>query len=258
MNDPIKKFIERNRDAFDHLEPPTEVLQRLKVQLAPVSQVKKGFFQQRQRITWLVAAALLAGVACTYVWLNFSHNAPHPDEPDLAQQSDHKAPTTVIVPVEKHIETQPAPKIEEPQEEIRHVTAQATPTPKPLADRLADSSSASARLAAILEIEQSGRMDDQLKSMLSETMNNDNNTNVRLAALDVLSHHLQDPKVAEILAAALTDQDDPLVQLGIVKVAAELNHVGIEEALFAVARNPYTFTAVKDEAYAVLLHQEKL
>src|SRR5690606_11473347 len=118
--------------------------------------------------------------------------------------------------------------------------------------------SASTRLAAILEIEQSGRMDDSLRTMLSETMNHDGNTNVRLAALDVLSRHLNDPEVADLLATALTSQDDPLVQLGIVRIAAQIDHMGIEEALFTVARNPYTFTAVKDEAYAVLLHQEKL
>jgi hypothetical protein len=64
--------------------------------------------------------------------------------------------------------------------------------------------------------------------------------------------------VADLLATALTGQDDPLVQLGIVRIAAQLDHVGIEEALFAVARSPYTFEAVKDEAYAVLLYQEKL
>src|SRR5690606_12032638 len=122
----------------------------------------------------------------------------------------------------------------------------------------ADSTSASNRLAAILEIEQMERMDAQFVAMLSETMNHDGNTNVRLAALDVLSRHLDDPQVADVLATALTSQDDPLVQLGIVRIAAQIDHVGIEEALFAVARSPYTFEAVKDEAYAVLLYQEKL
>ncbi|WP_353126822.1 HEAT repeat domain-containing protein [Parapedobacter pyrenivorans] len=256
MNDPIKKYIKRNRDAFDHLEPPTEVLQRLKTQLTPVRPVKKNIFQRYPRTTWLIAAALLAGVACTYVLLNHRYDAPHLEKPDLAQRPISKVPTTEIVPVEKSVETQLAPKTEEPQEKTRHVKPQAEP--KPLATRLADSTSASIRLAAILEIEQSGRMDDRLRLMLSESMNHDNNTNVRLAALDVLSRHLQDPQVADLLAESLTSQDDPLVQLGIVKIAAQLNHVGIEEALFAVARNPYTFTAVKDEAYAILLHQEKL
>ena len=257
MNDPIKKFVQRNRDAFDHLEPPAEALQRVKARLIPVRQVKEGFFQRHQRATWWIAAGLLAGVVCTYVLLNHSPTTLQPDELDLAQRPMSEVATAEIVPDEKHGETLPAPTVEQPPaEEPRHLAAR--PKPKPLATRLADSTSASIRLAAILEIEQSGRMDDRIRSMLSETMNHDDNTNVRLAALDVLSRHLKDPQVADLLADALTDQDDPLVQLGIVKIAAQLNHVGIEEALFAVARNPYTFTAVKDEAYAVLLHQEKL
>lgn len=258
MNDPLKKFVQQHREAFDRLEPSAEVLRRLQRQLKPTPARQRLVFQKYPWTIGLVAASLLIGLFCTYLlfdggWLR------HKNEPHIAQQPVEKTPLTAEPPVVQEAEgPAEAPVAEPPKQEARNVAVQPKPMPIPLAVRLADSTSASTRLAAILEIEQSGRMDHPLRSMLSETMNHDGNTNVRLAALDVLSRHLNDPKVADLLATALTSQDDPLVQLGIVRIAAQIDHTGIEEALFAVARNPYTFTAVKDEAYAVLLHQEKL
>lgn len=258
MNDPLKKFVQQHREAFDKLEPSAEVLQRLQQQLRPTPARQRHIFQKYPWTIGLVAASLLIGLFCTYLlfdggWVRHN-NGPH-----IAQQPVERTSLTAAPPVVQEVES-PAevPVAEPPKPEARNVAVPPKPKPIPLAKRLADSTSASTRLAAILEIEQSGRMDGPLKAMLSETMNHDGNTNVRLAALDVLSRHLDDPEVADLLATALTSQDDPLVQLGIVRIAAQIDHMGIEEALFTVARNPYTFTAVKDEAYAVLLHQEKL
>lgn len=263
MNDPLKKFVKQHREAFDHLEPPTGVFQRLQTQLqaeparsAPAT--KHRILWQHRRTAWLVAASLLIGLVCAYLLFDGGRIPSH-NEPQIVHQPVERAPLTAETPVTAQAELPVELPAAEPQlQEARHTVVRREPAPAPLAVRLADSTSASTRLAAILEIEQSGRIDGHLLAMLSETMNRDGNTNVRLAALDVLSRHIDDPQVADLLATALIGQDDPLVQLGIVRIAAQLDHVGIEEALFAVARSPYTFEAVKDEAYAVLLYQEKL
>ncbi|MEC3879979.1 HEAT repeat domain-containing protein [Parapedobacter sp. 10938] len=266
MNDPLKKFVQEHRAAFDREEPPEGVLQRLQAQLKPEPTVSTPIPQhpvsgRYRRATWLVAASLLIGLVCAYLFFD-SGWTQRPDAPQIVHQPVEQAPITAEPPVTAQVgmpaESPEPPVAELRQKEPRNTTSRREPAQAPLAVRLADSSSASTRLAAILEIEQAGRMDEQLVAMLSETMNRDGNTNVRLAALDVLSSHLEDPQVADLLATALTHQDDPLVQLGIVRIAAQIDHVGIEEALFAVARSPYTFEAVKDEAYAVLLYQEKL
>ncbi|WP_262248868.1 HEAT repeat domain-containing protein [Parapedobacter soli] len=249
MNDPLKKFVQQHREAFDGLEPPTGVLRRLQMQLKPE--------RRYRRAAWLVAASLLIGLVCTYLFFDGEAIQRH-SEPQIVHQPVEPAPRTADSSVTAQVELPVEAPVEEQPQEARHRVAPREPAPVPLAVRLADSTSASTRLAAILEIEQSGRMNGRIVAMLSETMNRDGNTNVRLAALDVLSRRIDDPQVADLLAAALTTQDDPLVQLGIVRIAARIDHVGIEEALFAVARNPYTFEAVKDEAYAVLLYQEKL
>lgn len=270
MNDPLKKFVQENREAFDHLVPPTDVLQRLKTQLVPPPVVKKPFMQRHGKAIWLVAASSLVGIVCTYVLLS------RPDmpqgggaEPRIAQQAD----TEVVAPrpakgmpsaADSSLSNEPSPQVaiaQRPQpspskKAVRPASAQ--PHTPPLFSRLADSTSASIRLAAILEIEQSNKLDDHTLTKLFSTMNHDANTNVRLAALDVLSRQLHRPQVADRFADALAVQSDPVVQLGLVKIAAQLNHVAVEEALFALARSPYTFSAVKDEAYAILLNQDKL
>lgn len=263
MNDPLKKFVKQHREAFDQLEPPMGVLQRLQTQLQsesarPEPATKHHTLWRHRRAAWLVAASLLVGLACAYLFFDGGpiqrHNAPQ-----IVHQPVERAPLTAKPPVTAQAELPVEPPAEEPQQQVaRHTATHREPAPAPLAVRLSDSTSASTRLAAILEIEQSEHIDDRLLAMLSETMNRDGNTNVRLAALDVLGQHIDDLQVADLLATALTRQDDPLVQLGIVRIAAQIDHVGIEEALFAVARSPYTFEAVKDEAYAVLLYQEKL
>lgn len=266
MNDPLKKFVNQHRESFDQLEPSEEVLLRLRAQLnraATEPEVTQPLLQRYRRAAWLAAASLLIGLVCAYLFV---------DRGALVQEGH---PRLVQQPVEKpraeSVATKEATSVVQEDETPTSAPVDALPqivTPKtpvlqapkqaPLATRLADSTSASTRLAAILEIEQSQRMDAQYMAMLSETMNHDGNTNVRLAALDVLSRHLNNPQVVDLLAGALTSQDDPLVQLGIVRIASQIDHVGIEEALFAVARSPYTFEAVKDEAYAVLLYQDKL
>ena len=276
MNDPLKKFVQQHREAFDQLEPPKGVLERLQAQrqledTPPGPATERHRLGRRRRTAWLAAASLLVGAVCAYLFFDGSPMQRRSEPQVVRQQRVDPVPLTAEpapppVAAQKERSDEPAVAVAEPAEprlrEARHaaVNREPAPTPAPLSlgVRLADSTSASTRLAAILEIEQSRSIDERFLAMLSETMNRDGNTNVRLAALDVLSNHLDNPQVADMLATALTRQDDPLVQLGIVRIAAQLDHVGIEEALFAVARSPYTFEAVKDEAYAVLLYQEKL
>ncbi len=264
MNDPIKKFVEHHREAFDHLEPPAGVLQRLQGQLAPTPVVRKSPLIRYGRTAWLVAASLLVGVAAAYLLFG-ERTEPAPNDGQVAVQQEMPAgidTAPAAIPDTAERASSPAiagehhPRPTKPERVA--TTKRTSTTPRPLADRLADSSSASTRLAAILEIEQDGRMDSQLREMLSRSLQTDGNTNVRLAALDVLSNHIDDQEVASLLTNSLISQDDPLVQLGIVKVAARIDDMAVEGALFALARDPNTFLPVKDEAYAVLLRRDRL
>lgn len=124
--------------------------------------------------------------------------------------------------------------------------------------RLADSTSASSRLLAILEIERAKHLDEPLLERLAYTLNNDQNTNVRLAALNLMQKYSQESQVVFVLVNSLDKQDDPMVQLGLISFLGKMKNINIENKLELLASSPNTFAAVRDEAYSILLKQNKL
>jgi len=124
--------------------------------------------------------------------------------------------------------------------------------------RLRDSSSASMRLSAVLEIERTGKINYNVLDSLAKTLNNDSNSNVRLAALNVIGQYANDKHATSLLVNSFSTQADPLVQLGLVGLLGKVDNVKVEHRLFALAEDPNTFAAVKDEAYVALLNQNKL
>ncbi len=275
MDDPLKKYVQRNREAFDHLEPSADVLQRIKGQLTPRPIVKRGVFWRHSRRTWLVAASLLLGAILTYTWYDKTEVTLPEVNSRLAQEGSPgisssgevdghtmitdagSVPTQHIKPENVQLVVQMA---ETKQVKVLDVPAAEAPTASFLAlhAKLVDSSSASNRLAAILEIEKSGYMDDQLLIQLSNTMNQDGNSNVRMAALALLGRHAYEPHMTDLFVKSLATQDDPLVQLGLINLLGHVDDRAVDETLFALANDPNTFAAVKDEAYTVLLYQNKL
>ena len=82
--------------------------------------------------------------------------------------------------------------------------------------------SASKRLQAVSLVENSNKADDMVISALFETLNNDSNTNVRLAVLDALIQFSNTPKVRAQLVNSITNQNSPLVQVAIAELMLHL------------------------------------
>ena len=49
-----------------------------------------------------------------------------------------------------------------------------------------------------------------------------------------------------------------MVQLGLVTILGKMKDLNINDKLYALANDPNTFDAVKDEAYSILLKDDKL
>ena len=264
MDDPLKKYVQENRDSFDQLEPSEAVLHRLKGQLKPIPVIKKGIFANHRQRAWLVAASLLLGLVITYA-LYQAGETPSPESHQMAQQATPPVSTDTTPSAEPAVEEMGVTPSVERETQLKKPAAPALPEPEVSASlpaalyaQLADSSSASTRLAAILEIERTGYMDEAVVGLLSSAMNQDDNSNVRIAALDLLGRHAHDPHVTELFIASLATQDDPFVQLGLIHFLKQVDDQEVDESLFALANNPSTFVAVKDEAYMALLNQNKL
>lgn len=293
MIDPIKKFVEQNRGAFDDKEPPVDALQQIKNRLKAQASGEEIVKEEKKtvplftRTKWLVAASILMALTVTFILLNKRSSKMDLDQ--LVNQSKPKTGTgnpadsnmnqqKKAVQIEMLARTAPSKPAERgikgskiiadhPKKRTNHWENVIKPkenavlpdlSTKGLYARLADSSSSSMRLSAILEINRTNQVSINTLDILAKTLNNDSNSNVRLAALDVLAKYADDKHASSLLVASLATQQDPLVQLGLIAILGKLENVKIDDRLFALADDPNTFAGVKDEAYLVLLNQNKL
>jgi len=261
MNDPIKDFIEQNRAEFDHLEAPAFDIKRFKEKALITENSKPRTFKLPLIAKWLAAASVFIAVA-TFMLVN--KDPKHIAVKDLVQIKSEahtvkKPPGTTLdklanVPLQ-NVQQE---SISNPQRNIFANSGRTIKQKTSLFDKLADSSSASTRLAALLEIKKQGTLSNYAVDRLANALNNDNNSNVRLAALDILGSYSNDKYVSSLLVYSLGTQSDPMVQLELVTLLGNMEHLKIEEKLYALAADPNTFTAVKDEAFSILLNQNKL
>ena len=262
MNDPIKDFVEKNRAEFDHLEAPVLKLDQLKPRFQAAPELRKKSFLITSGSKWLVAASVLVTVTC--LWLFFFNDTATKPSTQLAQQQPVKR-------ANKQIDTAGTAKTPDlvaatKTNTVAFVSSGKTASKQPqvsaatqdLYAGLQDSTSASTRLMAILEMEKTGRVDNRVMDMLALTLNNDGNTNVRLAALSLMQKYSDDGHVSALLVSSLNKQNDPIVQLGLVSLLGKKKNLKIDDKLKSLADGPDTFAAVRDEAYSILLNQNKL
>lgn len=95
--------------------------------------------------------------------------------------------------------------------------------------------------------------DDEVVKALAKRMNEDPNTNVRLAALDALSKFHQEPLVRRILIDALSNQKDPMVQIALIQLMVKMKEKGVVNDLKRIVDDAGTMKVVKDEAYSGIM-----
>ncbi|WP_199119322.1 HEAT repeat domain-containing protein [Pedobacter sp. ASV28] len=264
MSDPFKKYVQENRDAFDHLEPAADLFQKIKSNLkkeAPAL-VQKNTIKLFAYTKWAVAACILIALTITYALFNHSEYIAAP-KPQIVQKTGIEKPSVlkqIDLKEDKGGSLLANNKIEHQAKKVIASTSH-LPTSVSIAEmlvNLTDSSSASNRLAAILEIQKTEHINNYVIAQLTKTLNNDGNSNVRLAALNLMSKYANDSYVSTMLQQSLSTQKDPLVQLGLINLLGQMDNVKIDDKLFALANDPSTFEAVKDQAYIILLNQNKL
>ncbi len=266
--DILKEFVDENRDQFDDQWPGAEILDKLHSRLGFHPTVTPAKPAKLIRIRyWWVAAAVIIATTGIGILLQQSQ-AP---EPAIAHTTNPQTPT-FPAPADKAISMSDSPTARvagTTQKKQQSFTAQGVRTasafqpanngtapntpPTPAADNWQaglQNESSSVRLAAVLASGKSKTLtDDDLKSLYF-TLNNDNNSNVRLAALEVLQKREQ---ARNLILAAVDKQDDPVVQMELLSSLSPAQAVKVEQQLLDITQNPLTIDAVRNEAYAVLL-----
>ncbi len=119
---------------------------------------------------------------------------------------------------------------------------------------LENQQSASQRvLGATVAFNDIEKADDEIVNALIQAMNEDPNTNVRIAALEALGKFHRQPHVRKALIASLGTQKDPLVQIALIRLMVEMKEKNITRELERISNDEEALPAVKDEAQAGIL-----
>jgi len=118
---------------------------------------------------------------------------------------------------------------------------------------LENQQSASQRVMGATVAYELPKADDEIVNVLSKTLNEDSNTNVRLAALEALGKFYHQDHVRKILVASLTTQKDPVVQIALIRLLVQMKEKQIVNELQKITHDGQVMKAVKDEAHSGIL-----
>jgi hypothetical protein len=141
----------------------------------------------------------------------------------------------------------------EQQREIAKLREEMEQTRKALMAMLENQLSASQRIQGVNVAMQMKKADPEIVNVLYKTMTEDENTNVRLSALEALNKFNYDASVRKLLITSLSVQSDPVVQIALIQVLVQLNEKSVVNDLQKIIDDAGTMKAVKDEAYSGIL-----
>lgn len=252
MNDPLKKYIQDNRDEFDTLEPSADIFLKLKKELNPTPKQQKTIISLLINQKWLVAASVIIMLSLTYLLFKNDPLSKEVNAPKMAKNLSPSRTKEVVTARIENIKSTPKVATIPPKKRAKTFNILAAYRD------LTDSTSASTRLAAVLNIQKSSIISYDIIDKLTNTLNYDSNSNVRLAALNLMSKYAQDSYVNNAFMLSLSNQKDPLLQLGLMQLLSQTDNPKLDDKLYALANDPTTLSEVKDQAYLILLNQNKL
>jgi hypothetical protein len=144
-------------------------------------------------------------------------------------------------------------KNKEQEKQIAELQQQVDENRKMMMVMLNNQQSASQRMVGLSVAYEMDKPDDEIVNVLVKTMNEDPNSNVRLAAMDALGKFSNEPNVKKALIASLSTQKDPVVQIALIQLMVKMKEKSILNQLEKITRDASTMKAVKDEAYSGIL-----
>ncbi|MEJ5995325.1 hypothetical protein WG904_12940 [Pedobacter sp. Du54] len=251
MNDPLKKYVQEHRDDFDTLEPSADILFKLKKELNQGPKEKTGMMRLIVNQKWLVAASVLLILSITYYFIT-NDNHQSIKTPQIVKNVTPNRSEAVINEAVEMNKITPKIAVKKHKKQPKGIDMLSA------YHDLTDSTSASTRLAAILKIQKSNKISYDVIDKMTATLNHDSNSNVRLAALNLMSKYAHDSYVNNAFMLSLSNQKDPLLQLGLMELLKQTDNPKLDDKLYALATDPTTLSEVKDQAYFILLNQNKL
>ena len=144
-------------------------------------------------------------------------------------------------------------KSEQQENEIARIKEEMEKTKQQMMAMMNNDQSASQRITGVTVAYKLEKADDEIVQVLVKTMNEDANTNVRLAALEALGKFHTEPAVRKALIQSLSTQKDPMVQIALIQLLVNMKEKGVMKDLERMTKDKTIMKAVKDEAYSGIL-----
>lgn len=144
-------------------------------------------------------------------------------------------------------------KNQQREEELQAIKKEVELTKRWMMSMLDNQQSASQRMLGATVAFKMEKADDQIVLALTNAMNGDPNTNVRLAALEALGKFHQQEHVRKALIASLATQKDPIIQIALIRLMVEMKEKEAVKELLRISTDDDVIPAVKDEAHAGIL-----
>lgn len=112
---------------------------------------------------------------------------------------------------------------------------------------LLEQPSANKRLQGVSEVNKIERIDEKVIKALLQTLDNDPNVNVRLAAIESLTNYIDNPKVREGLVQSIVHQDTPIIQVTLANLMVALQEKRSIESFKTLMRSKDLDTTVKQK-----------
>ncbi|WP_293902648.1 MULTISPECIES: hypothetical protein [unclassified Sphingobacterium] len=273
MRDNLKDFVNANREAFDQREPSADLWNKIRPQVVPPVQERK--IKPLWKWASIAAAALLVGTA-TFIAFD-QHNETEVEKrmaevhPVAAGKKDSEAKAIDVEMPDAATETK---QILAPVKVLAGIKSKGKQSFREsvletdhhemvegvdYVQMLQDSSSASTRLSAVLALKDGGKLDRSSMGALEKTAVSDQNSNVRMAAIETILNGLSPEARQQKVQDFFVEQNDPALQMELMQIMAQQDDPTMKattkDKLNEIVEDPFTLKFVKEQAYAVLLNQ---
>ncbi|OBW41744.1 hypothetical protein AB670_01871 [Chryseobacterium sp. MOF25P] len=278
MKDSLKKYIQDHREEFDTLEVPEDTFDKIMLRLNETAVSEEKITPLFSWKKWSAAASvvIIFSIGLYAFWNQKEgektriavHEKLKEDESkvDVLNQKNELETVKIETVIQQNtgkaftqnnsdhsqkiVETKSLAQNDDLESESNFDELKAL-------ELINDQHSASSRLRGINLLKSFSASDEKIINILSEKALSDENTNVRLAAVEALSVHIENTEVSENIRQIFLNQDDPIVQKELIAILTEKNPSQLNREVNAKLKeltlDPTTAVFVKDEAYAVLM-----
>lgn len=131
--------------------------------------------------------------------------------------------------------------------EVSQLTQEVSELKEMMMLSLLEKESATQRLKAVSLTSEMAQASEKVTNALFATLNNDENVNVRLAALEALTSYARDSSVRTKLIASIATQDSPLVQVALAELMVAIQEKKSVDALKQLLNSDKTPKEVKSK-----------